>query len=121
MWRPREEKKSKRGVSVGASRCRGLKAKSTKKLEQAKSSDDKDDGAKSSVKVSSPESNKEAKYYRATLDVTTNKTCYYNKKIKEVSWIRPQCLEDKKDSGKDATSGGEMEEVAALGLVAEER
>jgi hypothetical protein len=36
----------------------------------------------------------QAKYWRETLDSTTNKIYYYNKKTKEVSWTKPKCLEE---------------------------
>jgi len=60
----------------------------------------------------------EATYWRATLDATTGKTYYYNKKTKEVSWVAPPCLDD---GGKDASKNTKVEDTAAMSSVAEKR
>jgi hypothetical protein len=66
----------------------------------------------------------EATYWRATLDITTNKTYYYNKKTKEVTWKKPACLDaanEEKNGGVGKKSNKNVVETAAMASVAEKR
>jgi hypothetical protein len=55
-----------------------------------------------------------AKFWRETMDGTTNKVYYYNKKTKEVSWTRPACLDvGKADEGKVDEVGSGTEKAEA--------
>ena len=50
-----------------------------------------DDGLlKDSTSAAEVEKDTNEKYWRATVDSTTNKTYYYNKKTREVSWTKPE-------------------------------
>ena len=53
--------------------------------------------------------------WRATLDATTNKTYYYNKKTKEVSWTKPPGFDG------DTEKKKKVEETPAMASVAEKR
>ena len=52
----------------------------------------KNDGGllKDSTSAAEVEKDTNEKYWRATVDSTTNKTYYYNKKTREVSWTKPE-------------------------------
>ncbi len=67
----------------------------------------------------------EAKYWRATLDSTTNKTYYYNKKTKEVTWKKPACLGVRSNEDADGVGGTEsgkkVAETTAMASVADKR
>ena len=58
---------------------------------QALPSSKNDDGLlKDSTSAAEVEKDTNEKYWRATVDSTTNKTYYYNKKTREVSWTKPE-------------------------------
>lgn len=68
--------------------------------------------------------NDEVKYWRATLDPTSDKLYYYNKKTKEVSWTKPVCFSP--DFNKDVTAAGEstkkqVEDTTVMSSVVEKR
>ena len=58
--------------------------------------------------------------WRATIDASTNKTYYYNKKTKEVSWTKPDGFGNEEVSGAKAEEK-EVEETLAMASVAEKR
>jgi len=57
--------------------------------------------------------------WRATIDASTNKTYYYNKKTKEVSWTKPDGFVDVVSGTKAEEK--EVEETLAMASVAEKR
>mmetsp|Transcript_17463 Transcript_17463/g.37738 ORF Transcript_17463/g.37738 Transcript_17463/m.37738 type:complete len:1343 (+) Transcript_17463:143-4171(+) len=64
----------------------------------------------------------EIKNWRATLDPTTDKEYYYNKRTKEVSWTKPACFARDYNGNTEAAEGNnEVEETSAMTSVAEKR
>lgn len=58
------------------------------------SSKNDDDLLKDSTSAAEVEKDTNEKYWRTAVDSTTNKTYYYNKKTREVSWTKPLTLPD---------------------------
>ena len=120
------KKKNKRGLSLR------LKSKSAvnnnNKTEVTKSETTTKTAATTEAKgtttTTTLEENPESKYWRATLDATTNKLYYYNKKTKEVSWEKPPGFQSKDSLPAPAPGSGEndeVEETMAMKSVAEKR
>jgi len=53
----------------------------------------------------------QVKYWRATIDKSTNEVYYYNSKTKEVSWTMPTCLNEKDGKTSHDEKAKEEEEV----------
>jgi len=59
--------------------------------------------------------------WRATIDASTNKTYYYNKKTKEVSWTKPDGFGNDEGQDNKAEEKEVVEETLAMASVAEKR
>lgn len=116
----------KSGNNKGSRKSIGFLGRSAKESKQASTSsankDDVKDYVKNENKKGSVSLSDEAKYWRVTIDGTTNKPYYYNKKTKEVTWKKPACLYvGKEKDGAVTKFSRNVAETTTMASVAEKR